>query len=216
MLVDINVKGKTIFILGGGREATRKIELLQSQECKLYVFTDHASEKIQQLAEQKILTLKIQKIDPKIFIGEIKPYLVMLMTDDRELNREMAESARKLDCLVYIVDDPTKSDFNHPSTMTFHNTIQVALSTGGKSPLMAKIIRQKIQPILNELIQYEDAILIELLGNIREQVKQSIPNQKSRQQFFDSIRNNPQIIKLISQKQLTQAESLALSILKEF
>ena len=58
------------------------------------------------MGRAKKIVLQIQKIDPDIFLGNLKPHLVMLMTDDRVLNREMAESARKLECLVYVVDDP--------------------------------------------------------------------------------------------------------------
>ena len=71
--------------------------------------------------------------------------LVMAATDDKALNRKIVDSAKQLRCYAYAVDDPEVSDFNHPSVMNFHDTVQVAISTGGKSPLMAKALKQKIK-----------------------------------------------------------------------
>ena len=65
----------------------------------------------------------------------------MAATDDKELNRKLVEKGRSIGAFVYAADDPNISDFSYTSLVNVEGIIQVAISTSGKSPIMARKIR---------------------------------------------------------------------------
>ena len=142
--------------------------------------------------------------------------LVMAATDDKALNRKIVEDAKQLRCYAYAVDDPQVSDFNHPSVMNFYDTVQVAISTGGKSPLMAKTLKQKIKPALEKCIQQEDILKIELQSRLRKQAQKILPTPEDRKRFLTGIIANEEVNRFLEQDNLAAAETLALKLLNNF
>lgn len=217
MIIDLNLKGRQVVIAGGGREATKKAEAILSQDCEIFVHAENFSVEIVQW--QKEGKLKVQK--GALSGGEfLKNYdrliLVMAATDDKTLNRKIVDFAKQLRCYAYAVDDPDVSDFNHPAVMNFHDTVQVAISTGGKSPLMAKTLKQKIQPVLEQCIRQDDILKIELQGRLRKEAMKILPTSDARKQFLMSILENEEINRFLEQNDITAAETLALNLLDKF
>jgi precorrin-2 dehydrogenase len=217
MIVDLNLKGKQVVVAGGGREATKKVEAILSQDCELFVHSESFSSEITQWQKEGRLQVKPGRLSGGKFLGDYnRLILVMAATDDKALNRKIVYSAKQLRCYAYAVDDPEVSDFNHPSVMNFHDTIQVAISTGGKSPLMAKILREKIKPELEKCIQHQDSLKIELQSRLRRQAMKILPTPEDRKQFLTSILTNEEINRLLEQDDLASAEALALKLLRNF
>jgi precorrin-2 dehydrogenase/sirohydrochlorin ferrochelatase len=216
MIVDLNLKGRQVIITGGGREATRKADALIYQNCEVIIFSEQFSEEIKAWEKEGRVLLK----QGRIFDGEfLKDYdrliLVVAATDDRQLNRKIIETAKKFRCYAYAVDDPEVSDFNHPSVMNIHESVQIAISTGGKSPLMAKQIRKKIEPVLHDLITKEDVLKIQLQYRLREKTKTFLPTPDKRKNFLESILFNTEINQFLAEEKLEEAENLALDWLKK-
>lgn len=215
MLVDLNLKGRQVVIVGGGREATRKVEALIPQDCEIIVFAERFSEEIGNWEEEGKVLLKQGKVSGGEFLVDYdRLILVMAATDDKPLNRKVVDAAKKLRCYAYAVDDPEVSDFKHPSVLNLFDTVQIAISTGGKSPLMAKQIRKKIEPALKNLIQKEDILKIQLQNRLREKVKLYFSTQDKRKQFLESTLLNEEINQLLRQEKLEEAETLALNGIK--
>jgi len=211
MLVDLNVKGKRVLIFGGGREATRKIEALLYQECQIEVVTEAATEIIQQWASGKRLNLKLESAEEYELLSGSNWYLVMAATDDSILNRKLAESARGLNCFVYCVDDPDFSDFNHPSVINVRDEVQVAISTQGKSPLMARTLRERLEPELKARITEKDARMIQLQARLRPIAKTRLASPEERKRYLEEILVDPEILECLTRNKLDEAETLALS-----
>lgn len=217
MIVDLNLKGRQVVIAGGGREATKKAEAILSQDCEIFVHADNFSADITQWQEEG----KVQVIPGFLTGGEFlenydRLILVMAATNDKALNRKIVDHAKQLRSYAYAVDDPEVSDFNHPSVMNFHGTVQVAISTGGKSPLMAKSLREKIKPALEKCIQHQDILKIELQARLRKEAMKTLRTPNERKQFLISIIENAQVNQLLEQDDLASAETLALDLLKKF
>ena len=217
MIIDLNLKGKQVVIAGGGREATKKAEAIFSQDCEIFVHAQTFSEEITRWQKAG----KVQLITGLLSGGDFlqnydRLILVMAATDDKSLNRKIVDSARQLRCYAYAVDDPEVSDFNHPAVMNFYDTVQVAISTGGKSPLMAKFIKQKIKPLLEKCIRQEDILKIELQSQLRKKAVKILPTPEDRRQFLTSIIDNEQVNRFLEQDELAAAEALALNLLKTF
>lgn len=215
MIIDLNLKGRQVVVVGGGREATRKVDALLLQDCEILVVAGNFSDEISAWEKEGRLSLRKEMVSGGEFLSDHdRLILVIAATDDKPLNRKIVESAKKLRCYAYAVDDPEVSDFHHPSVLNVKDTVQIAISTSGKSPLMAKQLRKKIEPALNDLIQPDDILKIHLLHRLREKAKSFLPNSDERKQFFESILCNEEINRLLAQDKLPEAETLALKILK--
>jgi precorrin-2 dehydrogenase/sirohydrochlorin ferrochelatase len=217
MIIDLNLKGRQVVIAGGGREATKKAEAILSQKCEIFVHAESFSNDLTLWEKSGKVRLMSGHFSGGDFLKNYdRLILVMAATDDKTLNRKIVDYAKQLRCYAYAVDDPEVSDFSHPSVMSFHDTVQVAISTGGKSPLMAKTLKQKIQPVLQQCIQQEDILKIELQSKLRRKSINSIPTPENRKQFLTSILTNTEINQFLEKGDITAAETLALNLLDKF
>ncbi len=215
MIVDLHLNGKKVLIVGGGREAVRKVEALLSQDCEIIVVGEQISEEIESWAENGKLTLDKTKVVDGGFIKNCEGLgLVMAVTDDPDLNRKIVEAGRKLGCWTYAADDPEVSDFSHPAVINLYDTVQVAVSTGGKSPLMAKKIRERAEQVFKEIIQKEDILQIRLQETLRKEAKQVLSGPDERKRFLNEIAEDGNIRELLARDQLQEAEAEALKRLQ--
>jgi len=217
MIIDLNLKGRQVVIAGGGREATKKVEAILSQDCEIFVHAEKFSKEIKQWQKEGKVQLKPGLLSGAEFLkGYARLILIMAATDDKALNRKIVDYSKQLRCYAYAVDDPGVSDFNHPSVINFHDTIQVAISTGGESPLMAKVLKQKIKPALENLIQQEDILKIELQSRLRKEAMNILPTPEDRKQYLMSILANEEVNRFLERDNLASAEKLALNLLEKF
>ncbi len=194
MIVDLDLNGKQVFIFGGGKEATSKVESMLPQNCKIFVIAERPSNQIIAFAKAKKIRLLIARLDQNINLDEFgQAILVMAATDDKELNRKITENAKKNRCYAYCVDDPETSDFSHPSIINIDDTIQIAVSTQGKSPLMAKTIRERLEKELPKLINQTDTLNIRLQEKMRQLAKVKITDIANRKNFLASLIENEEI-----------------------
>jgi precorrin-2 dehydrogenase / sirohydrochlorin ferrochelatase len=194
VIVDLDLNGKQVFIFGGGKEATSKVGSMLTENCKIFVIAERPSDEIIALAKTKKTRLLIARLDQNINLDEYgEAILVMAATDDRELNRRITENAKKNRCYAYCVDDPETSDFSHPSIININDTIQIAISTGGKSPLMARAIRERLERELPKLISQSDILNIRLQEKMRQLAKIKIPDIANRKIFLTGLLENEEI-----------------------
>ncbi len=216
MIVDLHLNGNLVIVVGGGNEAQKKVESLRTQNCKILVISDKVNSKIKKFAVNKKIQLKKMKLENANFLSKYKPYLVMASTDDKSLNRKIVEKAKKMHCLAYASDDPDVSDFAHPSVINIEDTIQVAVSTGGKSPAMSKKIKSQAEKVFKKLVKKEDIFQIKLQEIVREQAKKKIPTQAERKKFLYAVINDKEIKQLIKENNLKKAQKRAAVILKDW
>ena len=217
MIVDLNLKGKNVLVAGGGSEASRKVEALLSQDCGVIVVTEAPDPQILSRAEEGKITLIKTRLCNGAFVREHENLiLVMAVTDDQALNKAIVEVARSCGLFAYAADDPDNSDFAHPAVINLFDCIQVAVSTGGKSPLMAKNLRERAEQVFRDIIKKEDILQIRLQDKMRRAAKKKLSESVKRKQFLDHIFRDETIRKLLSEDQYPEAENAALKILEEF
>jgi len=217
VIVDLDLKDKQVFIFGGGKEATSKVESLFTQNCKIFVIAERPSDEIITYAKAKKIRLLISRLDQSINLEEYgQAILVIAATDDRELNRSITENAKKNRCYAYCVDDPETSDFSHPSIINLEDTIQIAISTGGKSPLMARVLRERLEKELPKLIGKPDTLNIKLQEKMRQLAKIKIPNISNRKIFLTSLLENEDIQNYLKEDLFEKALSKAEEILESY
>jgi precorrin-2 dehydrogenase/sirohydrochlorin ferrochelatase len=157
LIVDLNIKGKHAVVIGGGTEGIRKVRGLLGQDCKITVISNRANRfLINQAALGKIKLVKAKLRDANILDNYSDAFLVLAATNDRELNRKIIEKGRSIKAFVYAADDPAVSDFSYASIVNIEGIVQVAISTSGRSPLMARKIRIKVERVLRRIIKKAD------------------------------------------------------------
>jgi precorrin-2 dehydrogenase/sirohydrochlorin ferrochelatase len=111
--------------------------------------------------------------------------------------------------MVYVVDNPSMSDFILPAIAKVGEVI-IAISTSGKSPAMAKVLRQRVE----RMITQEDLLQIKLQNHAREILKQRIPEQKDRKKILYKILKDNQVKKLLKEEKFDEAQEVARRIIE--
>lgn len=215
MIIDLHLRGELVIIVGGGAEGLKKINSLLTQDCKILVLSDTINTQIKSYVEKKKIQFKKIRLVDENFLSKYKPHIVMATTDDKELNRRIVEKARKLNCLAYAADDPEISDFAHPSVINIEDTIQVAISTRGRSPAMARKIKLEAEKIFKKIITKEDIYQIRLQEIARNEAKKIISTQLERKKFLYSVINDSEIKQFIKQENFEKAKNKVKKMLRE-
>lgn len=218
LIVDLNLDGKHAIVLGGGTEGVRKVRGLLGQNCKITVISNRLNQYLTHLEKQgKIEIIKMKLNDASILNNFENPFLVLAATPDRMLNRRFVEKGRSIGSIVYSADDPEFSDFSYASIINVEGGImQVAVSTNGRSPIMARKVRIKLERILRGIIKKSDIENTKLQEFARIAAKPKLKTVDERKHFLYAIIRNRHIQKLISENKVQAAKSATLELLQKW
>jgi precorrin-2 dehydrogenase/sirohydrochlorin ferrochelatase len=217
LIVDLNVTNKKALVIGGGTEGLRKVHGLLDQGCEITVITNRLNKELKKLSDDGKLRLIKRTINNVSILNEFNNiFLILAATDDKELNRKLVEKGRSIGSFVYAADDPIISDFSYTSLVNIEGLIQVAISTSGKSPIMARKIRIKVEKMLRKIINESDISNIILQEYARKMAKQEIDTVRERKEFLYSLIKDKNIQYLLRSNKLDQAKMIALHMLKKW
>jgi len=205
-----------VIVIGSGNEGMKKVNSLFTQDCKILVISDKSNSQIEKYVKQGKIQFKKTKLKDATFLSGYKPYLVMATTSDITLNRKIVEKARRMKSYAYASDDPEVSDFAHPSVINIADTVQVAVSTGGSSPAMARKIRLKMESFLKKNISSEDIYQIKLQKFARFEAKKVISTQLDRKKFLYSVMNDKRVKELLKEGKYKMTQTQVKKMLKEW
>ena len=215
--MDLNVSQKKAIVIGGGTEGLRKVHGLLDQECDITVITSRLNMELKKMSKDGKLKLIKKRIKDASILDEFRNiFLILAATDDRQLNRKLVEKGRSMGAFAYAADDPTISDFSYTALVNIEGLIQVAISTSGKSPIMARKIRMKIESMLRKTINDSDISNIILQEYARKKARQEIDTVKERKDFLYSLIKDKNIQYLLRSNKLDDAKMTALHILKNW
>jgi precorrin-2 dehydrogenase/sirohydrochlorin ferrochelatase len=214
LIVDLNLKGNLVIVVGGGQEGLKKINSLLTQDCKILLISDDTNKQIENYVKQKKIVFKKMKLENANFLTKFKPILVMATTDDKALNRVIVEKAKKMRCYAYAADDPAVSDFSHPSVINIEDTVQIAVSTGGRSPAMARKIRMQAEQVFKKIITKEDIRQIKLQEFARSSAKTKLATPLERKKFLYGVINDNQVKQLIKEGNFKKAQKRVMEMLE--
>ena len=214
MIVDLKFDGKYVVIVGGGTEGYKKTLSFLEAGSKILVVSRTFSSGIKKLHQMKrVDLLKADIKDGETFINSLspKPDLLITVINDQNLSVQLAKHAKSAGCMVYAADNPPISDFILPAIAKV-GEVRIAISTNGKSPAMAKILRQRIE----KMITQEDLLQIKLQNYARAILKQRILDQKIRKKILYKILKDEHVKRLLKEKKFDEAQKMALEILKSY
>ena len=216
MIINLNLEGKKIIVVGGGNEAEKRIKSILNEKCEIIVISDSVNAQISKLVKTKKIKLKKQKIENIKFILELNPDLIITTTNDKKINQKIINYAKKKKIIAYSSDNPEESDFSNAAIIDFEKMIQVAIFTGGRSPVMSKKIKSKVEIVLKKVISKEDIAQIKIQKKSRKIAKEVIPTQSERKECLRSIMTDNHIDQLIKDGQIKKAEKRATEIIKKW
>lgn len=211
MIVDLNLQGKKIIIIGGGNEALKRIRAIH-EKCSIIIISDKVKPEIQELVNHDIIL--VQKKINKIDLLKYEPDLIITTTNQSKLNQEIIQYAKKNKIIVYSSDDPESSDYANLAVINVKDMIQIAISTKGKSPIMAKKLTAQIKKEIDKIITQEDINSIKIQEIARRLAKDHIHSQSNRRKFLAKITNDIEIKQLIKDKMLKEAEGKLVEMLR--
>jgi uroporphyrin-III C-methyltransferase/precorrin-2 dehydrogenase/sirohydrochlorin ferrochelatase len=175
----LNIGDKHCLVVGGGSIAVRKIELLLKADAKIQLVAKDlcsSMSTLQQLHGFESFVRGFEESD----LDNVD--LVIAATNDRRLNADISSLAKARHLPVNVVDDPDLCSFIMPSIVD-RNPVQIAVSTGGASPVLARLLRSHLE----STIPAAYGELAKLVDSYRDQVKQAFPKVEERRIFWESI-----------------------------
>ncbi|MCL2687398.1 MAG: bifunctional precorrin-2 dehydrogenase/sirohydrochlorin ferrochelatase [Methanobrevibacter sp.] len=200
----LNTKNKKIFILGTGEVAHRRANKFLDGGSKVILFGNNISE---ELAKKGAI---LEKDKSKKTFKNLVDWsdIVVIASGDKELNEYVSSiSGEKL---LNRADYPEKGNLIVPTSFYIED-IQISLFTNGKSPLMARELRKKIQ----KSITNEDILQIKLQDYARNILKEKIENQKDRKEYLYKILKDKNINILLEKEKLDEAKVYVGKIIKK-
>jgi precorrin-2 dehydrogenase/sirohydrochlorin ferrochelatase len=217
LIVDLNLKGKHAVVVGGGTEGVRKVRGLLGQDCKVTVISNRVNRYLVEQAELgKIELIKARLKDAGILDDYKDVFVVLAATNDKELNRKIVEKGREMGAFVYAADDPPVSDFSYASVINIEGVMQVAISTSGKSPIMARKVRIRAERVLRRIIKKTDIENAKLQEFARSAAKPKIKTVGERKEFLYSLIKDRRIQNLIKEDRIEDAKSATLELLQKW
>lgn len=209
MLIDLRLNSSDVVIVGAGKVGQRKAKSLLPECRTLTVVSDHFAKEARRLEAEGVRLVKADLRDTEALDKLLsKSDLVIAATNDYALNRRIAERARAKGVLIGSVDDPSDSDFNFPAVRAVGN-IRVGVTTGGRSPAMARLICIK----LAKEISPEDRLRVELLGQLRKSTKRDLPSPAARKAAVYRVLRDRRVLGLLQRRRYDEAKLVAKGIL---
>jgi precorrin-2 dehydrogenase/sirohydrochlorin ferrochelatase len=217
LIVDLNVKGKRAIIIGGGTEGVRKVRGLLGQDCRITVISNRMNRFLLEQAELgRIELIKASLTDASILDDYDDVFVVLAATNDKKLNRKLVEKGRAMGTFVYAADDPAVSDFSYTSVINIEGVMQVAISTSGKSPIMARKVRIRAEQVLRRIIRKSDIENAKLQEFARNAARPKIKSVAARKEFLYSLIKDERIQNLIKEDRAEDAKSATLELLQKW
>ncbi len=173
------LRNRPCLVVGGGAVASRKVHQLLKSGARITVNSPILNDDLRRLASDGCIAIQSRSFDPLLIEQNL---LIIAATSDPQINREVADTARRKNRLCNVVDDGEASGFIMPSVID-RSPIVVAVSSGGRSPALARIVRQQIDEWLPSRI----GMLARWAGKWRDTVNRQIRTHDGRIRFWQRI-----------------------------
>ena len=172
----IDVKGRLCLVVGGGDVAQRKVSVLLEAGAAVKAVAPEFSGAFAGLHAVECVTERFQ---PGHLDGAV---LVIAATDDSAVNQEVSRQARARNIPVNVVDNPDLCTFIMPSILD-RSPLLVAFSSGGASPVLARMLRGKLET----MIPQGYGRLTAFCARLRDTVKARVANPAMRRIFWENV-----------------------------
>jgi siroheme synthase-like protein len=175
----IDLEDRDVVIIGGGNVCARKSESLMKYGPRLTVVAPEATGEIEAWAAAGKLVLRRKTYEASDLDGA---HIVIASTDVQAINEQVAADCRARRIPVNVVDVTPLCEFILPAVVE-RGSIQIAVSTGGRSPAIARTLKEDLQKAIGP----EYAEMNDVLFSLRDSAKSVLATDVDRKRFFDGI-----------------------------
>jgi precorrin-2 dehydrogenase/sirohydrochlorin ferrochelatase len=172
----LKLEGRRVLIVGGGLVAEQKVEAVLRSATDVTVIAPQVTERIGVWSEKGLIMHVAQEYSAGMAQGY---FLVISCTDSAAVNRAVYDEAKKSGALCNAVDDPGFCDFYAPAVVS-RGEFQVAISTGGNSPLLSQEVRKELEQQFGP--EYESWTA--WLGRMRTDLRRVLPRTQRRKELL--------------------------------
>jgi uroporphyrin-III C-methyltransferase/precorrin-2 dehydrogenase/sirohydrochlorin ferrochelatase len=181
--VFLSIKNKPCLVVGGGEVAARKAALLLRAGGRVAIVSPTLGNTLKQWVTESKVSYRAAEFSAIDLNGCC---LIVAATDDGAVNRQVYELAELINIPVNVVDCPELCSFIFPSIVD-RSPIIVAVSSGGASPVLARLLRARLETIIPAAY----GRLAALVASFRDAVKQRFVNSAQRRIFWEKILQGP-------------------------
>ncbi|HEX7802291.1 MAG TPA: siroheme synthase CysG [Pseudoxanthomonas sp.] len=202
-----DLRNRTVLVVGGGAVAERKVEALLQAGALPQVGSLDLNEGLGRWLEEGRIRWRVGAFREE-WLDEA--WLVIAATDDSAVNRKVYDAATARRILANVVDDAELCSFHSPAVVR-RGLLQVAISSGGSAPMLARHVRRQLETLLDDSL----GTLAELLTRQRDAIRARFPDLGLRRRFFDRLLAGPLPRLLRRQLDATQADAYLHELLEK-
>lgn len=189
----LKTENSNVFILGTGEVATRRAHKFLNHGANVILVGESLNP---ELTKKGAILKSHENINQLVQWADV----VVIATGDEELAEEVSLLAKNK--LLNRADFPKKGNVIVPNSFNISDDVEISIFTKGKSPLVSKYLRRKIQSIITE----KDIIKIELQDYGRKRLKENVAGQKNRKDYLYEIFEDETLEDLIDENKIQQAK----------
>jgi uroporphyrin-III C-methyltransferase/precorrin-2 dehydrogenase/sirohydrochlorin ferrochelatase len=179
----LDLKNRLCLLVGGGDVATRKGRLLSKAGARLRVVAPEISSELRELVAQNNGDI----FEREYQVGDLNDCVIAIAaTDIESLNEQISNDAKARNLPVNVVDSPALCTYITPAIID-RSPLVIAISSGGESPVLARLIRAKLET----LIPTSYGRLAQIASSWRDRVKARFDDGDSRRRFWEKILQGP-------------------------
>jgi len=177
--MNVDISGWRCLVVGGGQVAYRKVKTLVEYGAKVDVLAPELTSPVQELVDKGSVDYIAHEFREDILDGYA---MVMVATGDSFTNRQVAEAAQNRNLLVNVADAPEHCSFMVPAVCR-RGDLTVSISTGGKSPALARTLREKLEEELGPELEKLNAFL----GEVRAYLLENFSDAEFRREVLQCL-----------------------------
>src|SRR5690606_25434187 len=174
------VKGKRIVIVGGTDEALNKVRLVSKTTASIEIYARHV--------EADFSGFAVTVFERPLAAGDLEGAALVFVADEGPDGQLAMAEARRLNIPLNVVDVPAECDFYTPSIVD-RAPLTVAISTEGDAPVLARLVRARIEAMLAPGL----GKIASLAGSLRPAAESLIHDGAQRRRFYEALVTSPAI-----------------------
>ncbi|WP_433690702.1 siroheme synthase CysG [Kosakonia cowanii] len=201
------LRGRACLLVGGGDVAERKARLLLDAGAQLTVNALSFIPQFTAWAAEGMLTL-VEGEFSETLLDEC--WLAIAATDNDAVNQRVSDAAEARRIFCNVVDAPKEASFIMPSIID-RSPLMVAISSGGTSPVLARLLREKLESLLPQHLGH----VAKFAGQLRSRVKRHFATMSERRRFWEKLFVNDRLAQSLANQNMAAVETITEQMLNE-
>ncbi|PWC09925.1 siroheme synthase CysG [Brenneria corticis] len=201
------LRDKPCLLVGGGEIAERKARLLLDAGARLTVNALDFNAQFLSWRDEARLTLAPGAFDAAL-LNDV--WLAVAATDDRQVNDQVYASASQRRIFCNVVDSPRRASFIMPSIID-RSPLMVAVSSGGAAPVLARILREKLESTLPQNL----GKLAAFAGELRQRVQNRFRKTGIRRRFWEKLFSHDRLAQSLDNGDAARVQQLTEQLFSE-